>query len=252
MIDIAFIIQARLGSTRLPRKILLPFFKEKSILELLIDKLKQTEGKRIVLATSTHPINDPLEKLANDCKIECFRGVENDVLRRFIDAANYFNVSKIIRVCSDNPFLEVQSINQLIDYATNNPQYDYISFNVNGVPSIKTHYGFWTEYVTLNALKKVDSLTKDSLYHEHVTNFIYTHPEYFNFHLLDTPSILLTRNKIRLTIDTEADFKSAQTIYEELTQISRYPTIEQVIHYLDNHSSYYQTMEQEIKKNSKQ
>ena len=123
---------------------------------------------------------------------------------------------------------------------------------MNGVPSIKTHYGFWTEYVTLNALKKVDSLTKDSLYHEHVTNFIYTHPEYFNFHLLDTPSILLTRNKIRLTIDTEADFKSAQTIYEELTQISRYPTIEQVIHYLDNHSSYYQTMEQEIKKNSKQ
>lgn len=251
MLEITFIVQARLGSTRLPGKILLPFFEGKSILSLLIDKLKLFEGARIVLATSTNPVNDLLETIAHKNSIDCFRGSENDVLQRFIDAAKYYDARKIIRICSDNPFLEVDSINHLIDFATNNPQYDYVSFNVDGIPSIKTHYGFWTEYVTLDALEKVKFLTEAPLYHEHVTNFVYTHPEYFNFHLLDTPPVLLTHEKIRLTIDTETDFKNAQAIYRDLTQTTPYPTIKQIIHYLDNHPLYYQTMEQEISKNSK-
>lgn len=248
---IAFIIQARLGSTRLPRKILLPFYKNKSILDLLIDKLKKVADSQIILATSTNSINDSLEDIAQKNNILCFRGAENDVLQRFIDAAEKFQASRIIRICSDNPFLELDSINRLIDFATKNPQYDYISFHVNNTPSIKTHYGFWTEFVTLNALKKAISLTDEPLYHEHVTNFIYTHPEYFNYYLLDTPSELVAHNKIRLTIDTKTDFQNAQKIYEDLTHSNPYPTIEQIIRFLDNHPSYYQTMEQEISKNSK-
>lgn len=249
--DITFIIQARLGSTRLPGKILLPFYKNKSILDLLIEKLKQVKCAKIVLATSVNPINTPLEIVAKRNNIDCYRGSENDVLQRFIDAAETFKSSHIIRVCSDNPFLELNSINYLIDFVNKNSQYDYVSFNVNGIPSIKTHYGFWTEFVTLDALKKVISLTDQSLYHEHVTNYIYSHPEYFNFHLLNTPHSLITHNRIRLTIDTQVDFQNAQAIYEELIEKIPYPTIEQIIHFLDNHPVYYQTMEQEISKNSK-
>lgn len=249
--EYTFIIQARLGSTRLPGKILLPFYEDKSILDLLIAKLKQVKNARIILATSVNSVNDPLTAIAKNNGIECFRGSENDVLQRFIDAAEAFDANKIIRVCSDNPFLELNSINRLIDFAEHHYQYDYISFNVNGIPSIKTHYGFWTEYVKLDALKKVTSLTDDSLYHEHVTNFIYTHPESFDYHLLDTPQSLLSHGKIRLTIDTETDFKNAQKVYGELIRITPYPTIEQIVHFLDNHPSFYQTMEQEISKNSK-
>lgn len=246
-----FIIQARLGSTRLPQKILLPFYEGKSILDLLIDKLKRVENVDIILATSKNSINDPLEAIAEKNYIKCFRGSENDVLQRFIDAAEFFGSSHIIRVCSDNPFIELRSINRLIEFATVNPQYDYISFNVNGIPSIKTHYGFWTEYVSLDALKKVASLTDVPLYHEHVTNYIYTHPEFFNYHLLNTSSILQDCEKVRLTIDTEMDFKSAQIVYKELCHANPYPTIERIIHFLDSNPSFYQTMEQEIFKNSK-
>lgn len=139
----------------------------------------------------------------------------------------------------------------MIDFIARNPQYDYVSFNVNGIPSIKTHYGFWTEFVTLDALNKVNSLTNESLYHEHVTNFIYTHPEYFNCYLLDTPSDLTTHSKIRLTIDTLVDFQNAQAIYAGVIRTSSYPTIVQIIQFLDNHPSYYRIMEQEIFKNSK-
>lgn len=249
--NITFIIQARLGSTRLPRKILKPFWKDKSILDLLIEKLKQISNSKIILATSVSPQNDQLEEIAKSNHINIFRGDETDVLRRFIEAAETFNSQQIIRICSDNPFLELNSIQRLIEFAAINPQYDYISFNVNGTPSIKTHYGFWTEFVTLNALKKVNSLTNEFLYHEHVTNFIYTHPEYFNYYLLDTPSILVSHNKIRLTIDTETDFINAQSIYNELNQQTRYPSIEEIINFLDNHPCYYQTMQQEIAKNSK-
>lgn len=249
--DISFIIQARLGSTRLPGKILLPFYKDQSIIALLIEKLKQFKDIRIILATSTNPINDTLETIALAHNISCYRGDEDDVLQRFIDAAEYYNTHQIIRICSDNPFLEINSIGKLLEFAKNNPEYDYVSFNVNGTPSIKTHYGFWTEYVTLNALKKIKSITNEHLYHEHVTNFIYTHPDIFNYHLLETAPILKTHDNIRLTIDTESDFKNAQIIYEKLREITPYPTIEQVIHYLDIHPTYYQNMEQEILKNKK-
>lgn len=248
---LAFIIQARLGSTRLPGKILLPFYDGKSILDLLICKLKQVKDVRIILATSTNPVNDSLESIARKSGIDCFRGAEADVLQRFIEAADTYDSDGIIRICSDNPFLELKSIQYLIEYVKENQQYDYVSFNVNGVPTIKTHYGFWTEYVTLEALRKVVSLTDEPLYHEHVTNFIYTHPEHFNYRLLDTPSILKSHDKVRLTIDTETDFKNAQSIYAELVQSTPYPSIEQIIHFLDNHTSYYQSMNQEILNNSK-
>lgn len=249
--NITFIIQARLGSTRLPGKILLPFWRNQSILDLLIEKLKQIPNSRIILATSESPQNNPLEEIANSKHINIYRGNETDVLQRFIDAADKFNANQIIRICSDNPFLELKSIQRLIEFINIHPQYDYVSFNVNGTPSIKTHYGFWTEFVTLNALKKVCSLTDEPLYHEHVTNFIYTHPEHFNFHLLDTPSILTSHDRVRLTIDTETDFTNAQSIYNELNQQTPYPSIEDIIGFLDSHPSYYQTMQQEIAKNSK-
>lgn len=248
---VTFLIQARLGSTRMPGKILKPFFQNKSILDLLIEKLKQVTEADIILATSTSDNNNPLEEFAKEKGIAFFRGSESDVLKRFIDAAKQFGANRLIRVCSDNPFLELKSIQELIDYANNNPEYDYISFNVNGTPSIKTHYGFWTEYVTLDALRKVASLTNEALYHEHVTNYIYTHPEQFKIKLLNTPEELVKHSDIRLTIDTKTDFENAQAVYADLVKSNNYPTIGDIICYLDKHPQYYQTMKQEISKNSK-
>ena len=89
---LAFIVQARVGSTRLPNKIILPFFKGKSILELLISKLKNVEGAKVILATSTNKENDLLEQIARQNGVFCFRGSENDVIQRFIDAADEYGV----------------------------------------------------------------------------------------------------------------------------------------------------------------
>ena len=246
----AFIIQARMGSTRLPNKILLPFFNDKCILDLLIEKLKRIPAADIIIATSVNKNNDILERFCVTRGIKCFRGSENDVLQRFIDAAETFDIDKIIRVCSDNPFLELKSIETLVKESMVSDA-DYISFSINGTPSIKTHYGFWTEYTTLKSLHKVRDLTSDNLYHEHVTNFIYTHPQFFSTEWIEGPECLYNRSNIRLTCDTAEDFQCCKEIYSALCMNNPYPTIQDIVDYLDCHKEYSAKMSEQIINNSK-
>ena len=245
----AFFIQARLGSSRLPRKILLPFYQGETILDLLIKKLLHIHAN-VVLATSIDLKNKELEMVAQKYGITCFRGAENDVLQRFIDAAEYLGVEHLIRVCSDNPFLELNSIKKLVE-VINKTDAEYIGFHVNNSPAIKTHFGFWTEYVSLGALKRVQCLTDNPIYHEHVTNYIYSNPTIFNVQWIDGPICLRGRSNIRLTIDTNEDFTNAQHIYAELCKQNPYPTIDEVVSYLNEHPDIYNLMVQQINKNSK-
>lgn len=249
---IHFIVQARSGSTRMPNKILLPFYETRSILDLLVEKLKKVGGTRVIVATSVNANCNMIEEVAKAHNVACFRGSEDDVLQRFIDAAENIRADRLIRVCSDNPFLELDSIKKLVAFVGDlREKIDYVSFNINGCPSIMTHYGFWTEYVTLDALKRVKSFTDESLYHEHVTNFIYSNPDKFNIDWIDAPDIISSHPDIRLTIDTQEDFVNAQRIYTDLCKNNPYPTIEQVISYLDDHKEYCKTMKSQILKNSK-
>src|SRR5574344_3094459 len=221
--NIGFIIQARLGSTRLPGKILLPFSENKSIIEILLSKLNSiSSNAKIIVATSNDTSNDKLvDAIKNQAVI--YRGSENDVLNRFICAAENNSIDRIIRICSDNPFIDIDGLKQILDVAKTTDA-DYVGFQINGKPSIQTHFGFWAEYVTLNSLKRVAQITNDSLWHEHVTNYIYFHPEKgFKIKWLSTPTFINGRNDIRLTIDTKEDFKSAKAIYHALKRESGYP-----------------------------
>lgn len=247
---IHFIVQARSGSSRLPQKILLPFFEGKSLLELLIDKLSTIENSEIIIATSQSPANDEIEMITRSKGVSCYRGAENDVLDRFIRAAEAYDASRIIRVCSDNPFLELDSIRKLIAFNEENT-FDYAAFRIADKPSIQTHYGFWTEYVTLDALKRVAAATSETLYHEHVTNYIYTHAHEFRIGWLAGPEALETHENIRLTIDTDEDFQAAQQIYRDLSTHNQYATIADIVDYLDGHPQYYESMKNQIIKNSK-
>ena len=94
------IIQARTGSTRLHNKILLPFYGKQRIIDILIGNIKQAcAGKTIVLATTDRPQDDILEEVAREAGICCYRGDENNVLDRFIQAAAEFNLDRFILFC---------------------------------------------------------------------------------------------------------------------------------------------------------
>lgn len=243
---LSFIVQARLGSTRLPGKILLPFSKGKCILDILLDRLQTADASvQVVIATTQDVANDPIQEWCGDKGVMCFRGSENDVLDRFIKAAECTGTDQIIRVCSDNPFLSIAAMRELVQKARSSKA-DYVGFDVFGRPSILTHYGFWTEYVRLDALKKVQALTQDKLYHEHVTNYVYTHPEHFTLEWI--PSCLEKDDQIRLTIDTMADFESARSVYETLGFQADIP---QIMSYVLGRKDLMESMSKEIKKNSK-
>ncbi len=247
--NLAFIVQARLGSTRLPNKILLPFSNGGNILDIILEKLKRTNIE-VLVATSESVINNELVEFLKSIKIPFFRGSEDDVLLRFIEAARANKIDGIIRVCSDNPFLDYESLVDLIT-AADSLKYDYIGFKINGTPSIKTHFGFWAEFVTLKALERINSLTQKELYHEHVTNYIYTHPNDFNIKWLPTPDFLQGREDIRLTIDTEADFDSASKIYHDLIDENERFSLQEIVRYLDTHPHLLSSMKKQIQNNSK-
>lgn len=248
--ECTFIIQARMGSTRFPGKILIPFFEGQSVLELLIHKLSQIPQTSIILATSDSVHDDLVAAVAENLGVRIYRGSETDVLDRFIKAAEFYSVHNIIRVCSDNPFLDTSSIFDLIRVASEN-EADYISFDIKGQPSIKTHYGFWAEFVTLEALKKIAESTSEKVYHEHVTNFIYEHASLFRIHWIKGPELLQGINNIRLTIDTKTDFENARGIYAEMKKKIANPSISDVVNYIKYHPEYIDIMEAQIKLNSK-
>lgn len=244
------IIQARTGSTRMPQKVILPFFDGKSIIEILLEKLLTT-GLSIVLATTDNTTDDLLVAKAEKFPVEIFRGSEENVLQRFIDAATRFQTKNIIRVCADNPFLDAVSISFLAKEFTKNTS-DYLSFQFSGNrPSIKTHFGFFAEVTTLETLQKVASLTSEKLYIEHVTNFIYGNPHLFDVRFIDAPEFIFSRSDIRLTLDTPVDFYLQQKIYAEMKIQNPNFGISEVVKFLDENPELLQQMKLEIDKNSK-
>ena len=246
----AIIVQARIGSTRLPKKLIKPFVGDKTIFEIIVERLRDNCNLPIIIATTLNRNDDVLEEKSKQLGVCCFRGDEKDVLKRFIDAAEANNCEKIIRVCSDNPFLISDSINELIKFVSID-NCDYASYLINDKPSIKTHFGFWAEFVTLKTLKIVSSKTDDLLYHEHVTNFIYEHPDQFLIKWIFTPSIINLRSDIRLTIDTESDFNTAKLIFEEIYIHNNNPKIEDIINVIDKNPDTLENMKKQILFNSK-
>lgn len=239
-----------MGSTRLPRKILREFYRGTTLLETVINNLKKVPNTKLVVATSVNPNNDELESFLKERDIAVYRGSEDDVLGRFIGAAKQYDIDGIVRICSDNPFLDWHGVADLIDIAKTNDA-DYIGYRINDTPSIKTHFGFWGEYVTLDALKRVAATTDEKPAHEHVTIHIYTHPDEFKCEWVEAPDFLQGRNDIRLTVDNPEDFGNAQKTFATLYGANPNFGLEDVVKYVDTHKDLQESMKKMIANNQK-
>lgn len=243
------IIQARTGSTRLQNKILLPFYKGRRIIDILIDNIQTAyPEKTIVLATTNRPQDDILAQIASEAGIHCFRGDEEDVLNRFIGAADAYGIDKLVRVCSDNPFLQVDTFAYLFNEAD---KADYVAYGfADGRPTIKSHLGFFSELTSADALKRIARVTNENLYHEHVTNYMYTHPEEFSIYLLPLPAYLEGRCDLRFTLDTADDFRLLQDLYATFIEQTD-GSLESLIKLVDSQSSFGEQMKKNIAENEK-
>jgi spore coat polysaccharide biosynthesis protein SpsF len=216
------IIQARMGSTRFPGKVLADLG-GRPVLDWVIRRL--TEVKRIdtlVVATSTNPEDDEIEEWCLSQDVPCFRGNSHDVLARFYQCARESSASSIVRITADCPLIEPSLVDSII-LAGNCGGWDYFSLG-GEFPD-----GLDCEWFTFSALEEAFRGAALGSEKEHVTRYFFNHPEKFKigsvapFHALD---------HVRLTVDEPEDLALLRQIVALLPFDTKGVLIEDVLHLL--------------------
>ena len=203
-----------MGSARLKGKVLKKIYKDKTILDFIIENLKKLNNK-IIIATTQKTLDKKIVEKAKFHNVDYYCGEEDNVLNRFIECAQKYKVSDIIRVTADNVFIQPYFVDQIIN--TNKSDLDYISYKIGSKNVVLMHLGLFCEYVRLDAIEKVASKTTNKKDLEHVTYNIYSHPREFKIKYLEVPKELL-REDIRLTIDKIEDFEICMKIIKYLKE----------------------------------
>jgi spore coat polysaccharide biosynthesis protein SpsF len=225
---VAAIIQARTGSTRLPGKVLKKVL-GKTLLEYQIERVKRAKTiDEIIIATTAKESDDPIVQLCQQLSIPYYRGSEENVLSRYYEAATEFNVDVIVRLTSDCPIIDPDVIDQVVGYyLENQDQYDYVSNTLT-----RTYpRGLDTEVFPYEVLKRVHEEAKELTYREHVTAYIYYHPD--QFRLCNVPNEK-DESRHRWTVDTVEDFFLVKNILEKLYPTNSLFTLEDVIQVLQD------------------
>lgn len=239
--NIVIIVQARMGSTRLPGKILKEVM-GKPLLEYLLARLKRVKkANDICVATTTKPQEQPILDVCFKMNVKIFRGSEEDVLGRYFLAAKELRADAVVRVTSDCPLIDPVEIDRFIQYYMENTgRYDYVA----DCPDRSYPWGMGTEVCSFKALQRAHEYAKSKIEREHVTPYIYLHPEIF--HLGYCPYKENQRD-YRLTIDTPEDFKLISKIIENLYPFNPDFSIRDILNLLQKNPKW-----QEINRHIKQ
>ncbi|MEF2968094.1 glycosyltransferase family protein [Paenibacillus sp. M1] len=206
--NITTIIQARMGSSRLPGKVL-RLLKDRSVLGHVITRSKTIPSvSNVVVATSNLERDDAIATEAEKYGVFCYRGSENNVLSRYYEAAKLAKAEVIIRVTSDCPLLDPATTEKLIQEFVSGG-YDYARVKLaNSYPR-----GLDSEILTFAALEQAYEQAETDYDKEHVTPFIYRHPEIFHIHTMVNEK---DESQYRLTLDTPEDWELILRIYNHL------------------------------------
>lgn len=219
------IIQARMGSTRLPNKVLADV-NGQPMLRILINRLKLApELDAIVIATTDNPYDDVLEDWAIKEGIPCFRGSENDVLDRFYACAKKYQADIIVRITADDPLKDGGIISQLVTHLIQNASLDYYS------NTIKPTYpeGLDIEVFRFSALTLAHKQAKSLSEREHVTPYIWKNPHIFSLENLEFKRDL---SHWRWTVDKPEDLAFIRAIWSQFSDRPNTSFLE-IIAYID-------------------
>jgi spore coat polysaccharide biosynthesis protein SpsF len=190
-------LQARMGSNRLPGKVLMPI-QGQSILERAIRRLRaSTIIDEVAVLTTCLAADDVIQKEAEKLGALVFRGEELDVLARFLGAVKVFHPGIVVRATADNPLIDIESVTRIAS-ALRNGSLDY-----QMEPDLP--YGAATEAVTAEALERTHLLAREPQHREHVTLHIKEHPELFLLAFPECPQSVRFP-EVRVTVDTMDDF----------------------------------------------
>ena len=215
------IIQARMGSTRLPGKVLKSICGKPMLLHICKRLSNVSDINQIVIATSNLKIDDPIYEMSKMYDIGCFRGSESDVLNRFFLAAKNNYADHIIRITGDCPLVDHLIIEKLIKFYFEG-LYDFCGIacgagvhnqkNINRFPD-----GFDAEIFSYDVLSQANKEAKKKLQREHVTPFIWKNKERYKINTLYSEN---DYSDYRFTVDNQEDFEYINWIYESLFHLN--------------------------------
>jgi spore coat polysaccharide biosynthesis protein SpsF len=213
-----------MGSERLPGKMLEPLSGQ-PILEWVLARLKNaTLLDHIVLATTTDERDDPLAKIASDDGVEVFRGDEQDVLGRFVAAAEKTEAKTIVRVCADNPLVAPEAVDLAVNsFITQKPDYAF-----NHIPKMGNKYpdGVGVEVLDVQLLNKLGLEITDASLREHVTLGIWNNTKAFDILHVECPEEWRDiEGDIKLDVDTPEDLAKMKKLCRGLSIEATVPEI---------------------------
>jgi spore coat polysaccharide biosynthesis protein SpsF len=224
---ITAILQARIGSTRLPNKVFADLV-GRPLLWHVVERVRRSrQVQQIVVATTTNVGDNALEEWCQRSKISIYRGSEEDVLDRFYGAATWSRASIIVRVTTDDPFKDPQLIDQVVDVL----MVEHLDFAYNNKPPSFPE-GLDTEVFTYGALKIAHAESKDPFEREHLTQYFYRHPERFKQRNISCEQNL---SWLRWTIDTADDLEMARKVYEHLYREGDVFLMDEILKFLQEH-----------------
>jgi spore coat polysaccharide biosynthesis protein SpsF len=202
------ILQARLASSRLPKKVLADL-SGKPVIAHIVDRLKASRlADEVCVAIPSDAEEDPLAEALTTLPVSIVRGSAHDVLGRYIQAAYQTQADVIVRATGDNPLVCPHNLDLQLKELTDNPELDYVI--TEGYPS-----GITTEAFTLKTLEKLDYLARGTNMREHVTLQLRKHPGPFELRKLQAPPELCDPT-LKLSIDTAQDYQLLSNIYKQL------------------------------------
>ncbi len=202
------IVQARMGSTRLPGKVLADLCGAPLLQRQLERVRRATSLDRVVVATSTDETDLPIAELCESLDVPCFRGDLNNVLARFLGAISEFNPEVVVRITADCPLISPSVIDSIV-HSFFESDCDYLSNTLD--PTFPD--GVDVEVVRVRALRALARLDTDIHEREHVTLGIYRRPEQFvvrNF--TGDPDL----SNLRWTVDSPEDLEFVRWVYTKL------------------------------------
>jgi spore coat polysaccharide biosynthesis protein SpsF len=233
--NIVAIVQARMGSTRLPGKIL-KSIQGMPMLWHIVSRLKSVdEIDEVVIATSDLPSDDQVYEMAKNYGIACFRGSETDVLNRFYSAAKMMDAQYVIRITGDCPLVDPLTISKLIQLYFND-QFDFCGVacgagvakekNINRFPD-----GLDAEIFSFKILSEVNNKANTILQREHVTPFIWQNNKSYKQGSLYSD---VDYSDLRLTVDNKEDFDFVNWIYDMLYPNNSHFDLQDILELLEN------------------
>lgn len=225
------ILQARMGSTRLPGKSMLPLAGRPLVARVLERVRRCRMVDDIVLATTQKGEDDLLVDVAGEFDLSVFRGSENDLVDRYYQCARQYHADVIVRVPADNPAPEPSIIDQTVSYhlsSGNDFSTSYPDVLDNRFPD-----GVGCEVYNMNALEEVWRASSDPRNREHPHTNFYENPDRYRIGTPECPAEL-RRPDIVLDVNTQAEYDFMAQLYETLYPANPCFTIGDVIDWYDN------------------